>query len=176
MYVSCTRKNHGVFEVRSVQMQYGHTTTLLFEYCRRSTQSDDTAPTGFQDVCARNTKPKPEGSIANAKVSTCTCYCCDQNWRCSNVTTVICFCGVGVFTSPAPMSASCGSSESLKLRKITIVGTIYQSTSMTRPTTNSSTSHSIETAKKMGVLVALPACGYPPAILFLLTFSDNSYR
>ena len=76
-----------------------------------------------------------------------------------------------VFSHPAPMSASCESSESLKFRKITIVETIYQSTSMTRPTTNSSTSHSIETAKKMGVLVALPACGYPPAILCFCSLS-----
>ena len=90
--------------------QYGHTTTFLFEYCRRNTQGDDTAPTGFKNVCARNTKERPD-----AKVLTYKCYCCDKKLKVQECDDCG-LCGVGVlFSPPARMSACSGASESLTL-------------------------------------------------------------
>ena len=59
--------------MRSVEMLYGHTTTFIFECCRRNTQGHDTAPTGL------------------AKVAVTKKTCCGKE---------ICgFCSVGVCTS-----------------------------------------------------------------------------
>ena len=150
----CNQRSHGVFEIRSVRMWYGHTTTFISEYCRRNTQRDDTAPTGFKNVCARNTKRRPDywGKCQSLDLQLYLLRQRLEGDKCG-------LRGVRVFT-PALLSTYSGSSEAL------IVVTIFQSTATTDPTTNSSTNHPIETAtKKMGVLVALPAWELLPAIL-----------
>ena len=69
---SVTTKTHGVRDVRSVWVWYGHTTTFLCGYFRHNTQGDSTVPTESKNVCARDTKQRPEvqRQNKNAKVLT----------------------------------------------------------------------------------------------------------
>ena len=133
---------HNDFPFRVLPMQHARRS-----YCTNRIQECLCGEAQFRDLNCYGPKQ-------NAKIST-NKYGCECNWRMHAQKEKCGLCGAGICTPPARMSANGGSSEALPTFGCK-QSWIYFFIATTHPTTNSSTSHSIET-KKMGVLAALPA-------------------